>query len=55
MLIFIDESGDVGFKIQNGSSRHFVICCVDSINLEMLDNNILSIKYAFKYKKTTRV
>ena len=28
MLIFIDESGDPGFKIERGSSPYFVICCV---------------------------
>ena len=29
MLTFIDDSGDPGFKVDKGSSRHFVIaCCV---------------------------
>ncbi|MEY4980733.1 MAG: hypothetical protein RL174_71 [Actinomycetota bacterium] len=29
MLAFIDDSGDAGFKFENGSSRHLVIaCCV---------------------------
>ncbi|MCA9842935.1 MAG: DUF3800 domain-containing protein, partial [Cyanobacteria bacterium HKST-UBA03] len=28
MLIFIDESGDAGFKIERGSSKSFTICCV---------------------------
>jgi hypothetical protein len=28
VLVFIDESGDAGFKIDRGSSSHFVIACV---------------------------
>jgi hypothetical protein len=28
MLVFIDESGDPGFKTQKGSSSHFVIALV---------------------------
>ena len=29
MLVFIDDSGDSGFKLTQGSTRHFVIaCCV---------------------------
>jgi hypothetical protein len=28
MLVLIDDSGDPGFKIEKGSSRAFVICCV---------------------------
>lgn len=27
MLAFIDDSGDAGFKLENGSSRHLVIAC----------------------------
>ena len=27
-LIFIDDSGDPGFKLESGSSRYFVIACV---------------------------
>ena len=28
MLVFIDESGDAGFKINEGSSHHFVVSIV---------------------------
>lgn len=28
MLIFIDDSGDPGFKLDKGSSKVFVIACV---------------------------
>ncbi len=28
MLIFIDESGDTGFKIGRGSSRYFILCLI---------------------------
>lgn len=28
MLVFIDDSGDAGFKLDRGSSRFFVIACV---------------------------
>ena len=28
MLVFIDESGDTGLKIEKGSSRYFVIALV---------------------------
>lgn len=27
-LVFIDDSGDPGFKLDSGSSKHFVIACV---------------------------
>ena len=28
MLVFIDDSGDPGFKLQKGSSPVFIIACV---------------------------
>jgi hypothetical protein len=28
MLVFIDDSGDAGFKLDKGSSQHFVIACI---------------------------
>ncbi len=34
-IVFIDDAGDPGFKIDRGSSTHFVIACVifdDSVN-----------------------
>ncbi|MCW1888213.1 MAG: DUF3800 domain-containing protein [Candidatus Moranbacteria bacterium] len=36
-LVFIDDSGDPGFKIEQGSSSHFVIACIifdDSLDAE---------------------
>ncbi len=27
-LVFIDDSGDPGFKLDRGSSKHFVIACI---------------------------
>ena len=36
-LVFIDDSGDPGFKLDSGSSKHFVIACVifdDSLDAE---------------------
>lgn len=28
MLVFIDESGDTGFKVSKGSTQNFVVACV---------------------------
>ncbi|MBI2315295.1 DUF3800 domain-containing protein [Candidatus Daviesbacteria bacterium] len=28
MLVFIDDSGDPGFKLDKGSTSHFIIACV---------------------------
>jgi Protein of unknown function (DUF3800) len=28
MLVFVDDSGDPGFKVERGSSSHFVVACV---------------------------
>ena len=41
-IIFIDDSGDPGFKIKKGSSKLFIICCVifddelEAINAEAI-------------------
>ena len=34
MLIFMDESGDTGFKLKTASSRYFVLTIVIFDNLE---------------------
>lgn len=28
MIVFIDDSGDAGFKFDKGSSRYFIIACI---------------------------
>lgn len=47
MLVFIDDSGDPGFKLTQGSTRHFVIaCCVFNSpeTAERVANDIRSFK-----------
>lgn len=49
MLIFIDESGDAGFKFEKGSSRYFVVALIifdDDLDAE---ETALAIK---KYRKS---
>lgn len=48
MLIFIDESGDSGFKIEKGSSSHFVI------SLIIFDDTLEAEKTAVKIKEFKR-
>ncbi|MFA6518596.1 MAG: DUF3800 domain-containing protein [Candidatus Shapirobacteria bacterium] len=45
MLIFIDESGDAGFRIQKGSSAHFVI------SLVIFDDELDAEETALKIKR----
>lgn len=45
MLIFIDESGDTGFKVQKGSSVHFVI------SLVIFDDDLDAEETAVKIKR----
>lgn len=65
MLIFIDDSGDPGFKLDKGSSKTFVICCVifdDELEAEKTAVKIkelrrklkLSDQYEFKFNKCSR-
>lgn len=65
MLIFIDDSGDPGFKIQKGSSPIFVIALVifgdyleaekTSLAIKELRRKLkVSDKYEFKFNKTNR-
>ena len=48
MLVFIDESGDAGFKIERGSSKYFVI------SLVIFDDDLDAEETALKIKKLKR-
>ncbi len=48
MLIFVDDSGDPGFKIVRGSTSHFVICLV------IFDDDLESEDTALRIKKLRR-
>jgi hypothetical protein len=66
MIVFIDDSGDPGFKIDKGSSRTFVFCCVifdDELDAEKTAVTIKefrrkinkSDKFEFKFNKSSKV
>jgi len=48
MLVFIDDSGDPGFKLDKGSSKHFVIACI------IFDDNLDAEETALKIKRLRR-
>lgn len=48
MLVFIDDSGDPGFKLDSGSSKFFVIACV------IFDDNLDAEETALKIKRLRR-
>jgi hypothetical protein len=48
MLVFIDDAGDAGFKLEKGSSKHFVIACV------IFDDNLDAEETALKIKRLRR-
>ncbi len=48
MLVFIDDSGDAGFKLDKGSSRYFVIACV------IFDDNLDAEETALRIKRLRR-
>ena len=65
MLIFIDDSGDPGFRIEKGSSTHFVIAMVvfdDPLEAEKTSVAIKELRrklkvadlFEFKFNKTNR-
>jgi len=65
MLVFIDDSGDPGFKVKKGSSTAFVICCVifdDDLEAEKTAIAIKEFRrdvkksdqYEFKFNKSNR-
>jgi hypothetical protein len=47
-LVFIDDSGDPGFKLDRGSSKHFVIACV------IFDDTLDAEETALQMKKFRR-
>lgn len=63
MIVFIDDSGDPGFKLSKGSSKYFIICCViftDNLEAEKTSLSIKELRrklkisdfYEFKFNKT---
>lgn len=48
MLVFIDDSGDPGFKLDKGSSRTFVIACI------IFEDNLDAEETALEIKKLRR-
>jgi len=48
MLVFIDDSGDPGFKLDKGSSTHFVIACI------IFDDDLDAEETALKIKRLRR-
>lgn len=65
MLIFIDESGDPGFKVEKGSSKYFVVCLVIFDDVLDAEETALEIKklrrslnkrdkFEFKFNKCGR-
>ena len=48
MLVFIDDSGDPGFKFDKGSSTHFVIACI------VFDDNLDAEETALRIKRLRR-
>ncbi|MCL1877061.1 DUF3800 domain-containing protein [Candidatus Saccharibacteria bacterium] len=66
MLVFLDDSGDPGFKLDKGSSSHFVIACVIfNDKLEAEEAALIMKKYRqkvgwkegseFKFNKTNKL
>ena len=63
MRVFIDESGDAGFKLEEGSSKEFVVSCIifenaqDVQKINTLINKIredlgLRRDYEFRFSKS---
>ena len=53
MLVFIDDSGDAGFKLDKGSSKHFVIACVifdDDLDAEETSLKIKRLRRSLKWR-----
>lgn len=52
MLVFIDDSGDPGFKFDKGSTAFFVIACIifsDDLEVERVGVSIKELKRALKF------
>ncbi len=65
MLVFIDESGDTGFKVGRGSTKNFVVACVifsDSLEAEKTSVAIKELRrelkvhdnFEFKFSKCSQ-
>ena len=65
MLVFIDESGDTGFKVGKGSTQNFVVACVifkDNLEAEKTSVAIKELKrelkvsddFEFKFSKCSK-
>lgn len=65
MLVFIDDSGDAGFKLEKGSSKFFVIACVifeddlevlkTAVSIKELRRSLKLVDYReFKFNSSTR-
>lgn len=65
MLVFVDESGDPGLKLEQGSSTHFVVALVifeDHDEAQAADDRIgllrrelrLDPRYEFRFNKCRR-
>lgn len=65
MLVFIDDSGDPGFRVDKGSSKTFIICCIifdDDLEAEKTALKIKELrkkmgkgdKFEFKFNKCSR-
>ncbi|NIM46806.1 MAG: DUF3800 domain-containing protein [Candidatus Aenigmarchaeota archaeon] len=55
-LVFIDDSGDPGFKIEKGSSKTFVIACIifdDYLEAEKAAVVIKELRRSLKFPETT--
>lgn len=53
MLVFVDESGDAGLKVGNGSSSHFIVALTifdDRDEAREADNHITSIRRQLKLR-----
>ena len=49
MIVFVDDSGDPGFKVAKGSTSHFVICLV------IFDDELVAEETAIRIKRFRRV
>jgi Protein of unknown function (DUF3800) len=54
MIVFVDESGDAGLKVERGSSPHFVVTLIvffDNDEANKVDEHITEIKYRLNLHK----
>ena len=56
MLVFVDESGDAGLKINQGSSPHFVVALVvfeDNEEATVLEQRIQLLRHLISWERTS--